>query len=68
MHEGDGLGQIVLETVFVDRVGVPAAHLHQLVLAPRLAQARDLRGQRMGLLGVTELVDEPHACQLLFDP
>src|SRR6266508_6342273 len=67
VHEGDALGQVVLHAVPVDRVGVPAAHLHQLVLAAGLAQAHDLRGQRMRLTGVTEFIDEPHACQLLLD-
>ena len=48
------------EPVFVDGVGVPATHLHQLVLAPRLTQGRDAGGQRVRLVCVTELVDETH--------
>src|SRR5215467_11576279 len=48
---------------------MPSAHLHQLVLTPRLAQRRDLRGERVRLVGVTELIDEPHVRTLLsFDP
>src|SRR5919109_429266 len=44
VHQRDRLRQVVLQAVLVDRVGVPAAHLHQLVLAARLAQRRGLRG------------------------
>ena len=61
VHQRDALRQVVLEAVLVDRVGVPAAHLHELVLPARLAQRRDLGGQRLRLVGVAELVDEPHA-------
>ena len=68
VHQGDRLGQVVLEAVLVDRVGVPAAHLHQLVLAARLAQRRDLRGQRVGLVGITEFVDEFHSVPLTQSP
>ena len=60
VHQRDRLGQVVLEAVLVDGVGVPAAHLHELVLAARLAQRRDLRGERVGLVRITEFVDEPH--------
>ena len=61
VHQRDRLGQVVLEAVLVDGVRVPAAHLHQLVLPPGLAQLRDLRGQRVRLVGVAELINEPHA-------
>src|ERR1019366_2647132 len=60
VHQGDRLGQVVLQAVLVNRVGVPAAHLHQLVLAAGLAQRRDFRGQRVGLAGITEFINEPH--------
>src|SRR5215208_1782272 len=70
VHQGDALGQVVLEAVLVDGVGVASAHLHELVLAAGLAQGGDLGGQGLGLLGVAELVDEAHRCGLLslFDP
>ena len=60
VHQGDGLRQVVLEAVLVDRVGVPAAHLHELVGAARLAERRYLRGERVSLVRVPEFVDEPH--------
>src|SRR5487761_854025 len=60
VHEHDGLREVILEAVLVDRVGVPAAHLHELVLAPGLAKRRYLRGERTGLLRVTIFVHEPH--------
>jgi hypothetical protein len=61
VDQGDALGQVVLEAVLVDGVGVAAAHLHELVLPSRLAQAGDLGGERLGLLGVAELIDEAHS-------
>ena len=67
MDERDGLGQVVLKAVLVDGVRVPAAHLHELVLASRLAQLRDPGGQGVRLVGVAELIDEPHGSPL-FDP
>src|SRR5262249_26272775 len=60
VDERDGLGQVVLEPVLVDRVRVAAAHLHELVLAARLTQFRDPGRQGARLLGVAELIDEPH--------
>src|SRR5487761_149384 len=60
VHQGDGLRQVVLEAVLVDGVRVPAAHLHELVGAARLAERRYLRGERVSLVRVTEFVNEPH--------
>ena len=60
VHERDRLGQVVLEPVLVDGVRVAAAHLHELVLAARLAQLGDPGGQGVRLVGVAELIDEPH--------
>ena len=51
----------VVDAVLVDRVGVTAADLHQLVVAAGLHQREDLAGDGAAELGVTELVDEPHA-------
>jgi hypothetical protein len=64
VHQGDGLGQVVLEAVLVDGVRVPAAHLHELVRAAGLAERRDLGGERVSLVRVTEFVDEPHRAHL----
>ena len=57
--------QQVVDPVLVDRVGVPAAHLHHLVVAAGLDGREDLAGQRAAELGVAELVDELHAAQHL---
>ena len=59
-----GLRQVILEPVLVDGVRVPAAHLHQLVLPPRLAQSGDLRGQGVRLVRRAEFVNEAHHCPL----
>ena len=67
VHQRDRLGQVVLEPVLVDGVRVAAAHLHELVLAARLAQLGDPGGQGVRLVGVAELIDEPHGSPLL-DP
>jgi hypothetical protein len=67
VHQRDRLGQVVLQPVLVDGVRVPAAHLHELVLAARLAQLGDPGGQGVRLVGVAELIDEPHRSPLL-DP
>ena len=61
VHELDVGGQQVVEAVLVDRVRVPAAHLHDLVVAARLDDREDLAGERAAELGVAELVDELHA-------
>ena len=53
--------QQVVDPVLVDRVGVPAAHLHHLVVPAGLDGREDLAGQHLAELGVAELVDEPHA-------
>jgi hypothetical protein len=53
--------QQVVEAVLVDRVRVPAAHLHDLVVATRLDDREDLAGQCAAELGVAELVDVLHA-------
>ena len=55
------VGQQVVDAVLVDRVGVPAAHLHHLVVAARLDRRQDLAGDGPAELGVAELVDELHA-------
>jgi hypothetical protein len=60
VDQRDVLRQVVLEAVLVDGVRVAAAHLHELVLAAGLAQARDLGGQRPCRVGVAELVDVTH--------
>ena len=43
VHELDVGRQQVVDAVLVDRVGVPAAHLHDLVVAPRFAPATGSR-------------------------
>ena len=62
----DLIGQQVVDPVPVDRVGVAAADLHQLVVAAGLDQGGDLRRQRSAQLGVAELVDEPHRASSSF--
>ena len=64
VHELDVRRQQVVDAVLVDRVGVPAAHLHDLVVAARLDRGEDLARQRPPELGVAELVDELHAAAL----
>ena len=61
VHELDVRGQQVVDAVLVDRVRVPAADLHHLVVAAGLDRGEDLPGQHPAELGVAELVDEPHA-------
>ena len=48
VDELDVLRQQVVDAVLVDRVGVPAADLHQLVVAARLDGGEDLAGERRG--------------------
>ncbi len=43
VHELDRLGQVVVHAVAVDRVGVAAAHLHDLVVAIRVRCAAAMR-------------------------
>ena len=54
------LGQVVLEPVLVDGVGVAPADLHEGVAATRLGQGGDAGGQRPRRVGVAELVDVLH--------
>ena len=61
VHQLDVLRQQVVDAVLVDRVRVPAADLHHLVVAARLDRGEDLAGERAAQLGVAELVDELHA-------
>ncbi len=67
VDELDVLGQEVVDPVLVDRVGVPAAHLHDLVVAARLDRRQDLAGDGPAELGVAELVDELHAGTVLVE-
>ena len=60
VHELDVLGQVILDAVAIDRVGVPAAHLHDLVVPAGLAQCGDLPPEHCRQVGVAELVDELH--------
>ena len=64
VHELDVRRQQVVDAVLVDRVRVPAADLHDLVVAARLDRRQDLAGERAAELGVAELVDELHAHRL----
>ena len=48
VDELDVLGQQVVDAVLVDRVRVPAADLHQLVVAAGLDGGEDLAGERPG--------------------
>ena len=64
VDELDVLGQQVVDAVLVDRVRVPAAHLHHLVVPARLDRREDLRGQRPPERAVAELVDELHGPSL----
>ena len=61
VDELDVLGQQVVDAVLVDRVGVAAADLHQLVVAAGLDGRDDLAGEHPSELGVAVLVDEPHS-------
>ena len=61
VDELDVLRQQVVDPVLVDRVGVAAAHLHDLVVAAGLDRRQDLAGEHPAELGVAELVDELHA-------
>ena len=65
VDELDVLGEEVVDAVLVDGVGVPAADLHQLVVAVRVDLVQDLAGQDAAELGIAELVDELHAGHLL---
>src|SRR4029077_19094340 len=55
------LREQVVQAVLVDRVRVPPADLHDLVVAAGLDRLEDLLGERLAEVGVPELVDEPHA-------
>src|SRR5207344_1365481 len=61
VHELHVGRQQVVDAVLVDRVRVPAAHLHDLVVAARVDRRGDLRRDGAPQLGVTELVDVLHA-------
>src|SRR5262249_55866285 len=61
VHELDVRGQQVVDAVLVDRVGVPAADLHDLVVAAGLDGGEDLARQHAPELRVAELVHELHA-------
>ncbi len=65
MDELDVVGEQVVDAVLVDRVGVAPAHLHDLVVAPRLKGGDDLAGHHAAELGVAELVDELHRAPFL---
>ena len=65
VDELDVRRQQVVDAVLVDRVRVPAAHLHDLVVAARLDGRQDLAGQGAAELGIAELVDELHGRHLL---
>ena len=54
VDELDVVGEQVVDPVLVDRVGVPAAHLHQLVVAARLDRRQDLGGEGAAELGVAD--------------
>ena len=60
VYELDVRGQQVVDAVLVDRVRVPAAHLHDLVVAAGLDRRHDLARERTPELGVAVLVDELH--------
>src|SRR5208283_5020651 len=60
VDELDVHGQQVIDAVPVDRVGVTAADLHQLVMPSRFDEREDLAGERPPERGVPELVHEPH--------
>ncbi len=61
VHQLDVLRQQVLDAVLVDRVGVAAAHLHQLVVAAGLDGVDDLAGEHAAEVGVAEFVHESHS-------
>ena len=54
-------GQQIVEAVLVDRVRVPAADLHDLVVPRGVDGGKNLPGDGSPELGVPELVDELHA-------
>ena len=61
VDELDVRGQEVVDAVLVDRVRVPAAHLHDLVLPAGLDGREDLAREHPPELRVPILVDELHA-------
>ena len=60
VHQFDRGREVVLQAVLVDRVGVPAADLHDLVTPAGRAQLGHAHGQGHRLVPVPELVDEAH--------
>src|SRR6185437_366069 len=57
----DVRGQQIVDAVLVDRVSVPAAHLHDLVVTVGIDRGEDLPGDRSAELRISELVHEPQA-------
>ena len=62
VDQGHTFGEVVLETVLVDGVGVPAADLHEAVLSTGLAQGSDLPRQGLSLLRIAEFIDKAQRC------
>jgi hypothetical protein len=60
VHELDVGREQVVDPVLVDRVGVPAADLHELVMAAGLHLRQDLPSDHLAKLRIAELVDESH--------
>src|SRR5262249_46575912 len=61
VDELDVGGQQVVDAVLVDRVRVPGAHFHELVVATGLDQGENLAGQRPAELRIAEFFDVLHA-------
>ena len=62
------LGQVVLHAVAVDGVGVPAAHLHELVVPARLAQRGDLARRAPAASSASRNSSTNFICALPFQP
>jgi hypothetical protein len=60
VHELDVLGEEFIESVLVDRVGVAAADLHELVAAI-CGEVGDMYPQPASDLRVAIFIDEPHS-------
>src|SRR5215831_2639086 len=64
VHQRQVRREVVLDTVFVDGMGVPTTYFHEFVVAPWINQASDLPGQHTGHLGVSEFINKTHTLSL----
>src|SRR5207249_1251299 len=64
VHQRKVRGKVILDAMFVNGMGVPTTHFHELVVAPWISQMGNLPGQHTGHLGVSEFVNKTHALSL----